>query len=244
MHFSDAHASKVSSRLGSRTSRKARWRAWPSMFYWFAPEKKRVSRRRRRIPASCWRFISSPMLWVPLIDLDKLRSLAATVETALSLEPLINAMSERYTFMDHAVAIARGLNYSNAFEFALKLMETCYVVAERFSAADLLHGPIAMVEHSFPSFVFAPSGVAWPGLKETLGKAAEPSGGNPRHHRSEAIGRPRIRKRVVCLPVDLPELYTPIPYIVPAQLFAARLAEHKGLNPDEPRTLSKVTKTL
>ena len=43
---------------------------------------------------------------------------------------------------------------------------------------------------------------------------------------------------------DLPELYTPIPYIVPAQLFAADLAEQKGLDPDEPRTLSKVTKTL
>ena len=52
-------------------------------------------------------------------------------------------------FMDHAVVVARGLNYSNAFEFALKLMETCYVVAERFSSADLLHGPIAMVEHRF-----------------------------------------------------------------------------------------------
>jgi glucosamine--fructose-6-phosphate aminotransferase (isomerizing) len=54
----------------------------------------------------------------------------------------------------------------------------------------------------------------------------------------------KCAKRTICLPVDLPELYTPIPYIVPAQLFAARLAEQKGLNPDEPRTLSKVTKTL
>ena len=42
--------------------------------------------------------------------------------------------------MERAIVVGRGLNYSNAFEFALKLMETCYVVAERFSAADLLHG--------------------------------------------------------------------------------------------------------
>jgi glucosamine--fructose-6-phosphate aminotransferase (isomerizing) len=146
--------------------------------------------------------------------------------------------------MDHAIVVARGLNYSNAFEFALKMMETCYVVAERFSSADLLHGPIAMVEHSFPSFVFAPSGVAWEGLKETLGKL--------KNLRAETLvitdrSNPEASKaamRTICLPVDLAELYTPIPYIVPAQLFAAHLAEQKGLNPDEPRTLSKVTKTL
>jgi glutamine---fructose-6-phosphate transaminase (isomerizing) len=178
------------------------------------------------------------------IDLERLRALPSTVESALSLEPQIRTLTERYTFMDHSVVVARGLNYSNAFEFALKLMETCYVVAERFSSADLLHGPIAMVEHSFPSFVFAPSGVAWPGLKETLVKL--------RNLRAETLvitdesNREAVEygKRVICLPVALPELYTPIPYIVPAQLFAARLAEHKGLNPDEPRTLSKVTKTL
>ena len=178
------------------------------------------------------------------IDLDRLRALPSTVESALSLEPAIRTLTERYTFMDHAVVVGRGLNYSNAFEFALKLMETCYVVAERFSSADLLHGPIAMVEHSFPSFVFAPAGVAWPGLKETLVKL--------RNLRAETLvvtdeSNPEAAeygKRVICLPMALPELYTPIPYIVPAQLFAARLAEHKGLNPDEPRTLSKVTKTL
>lgn len=178
------------------------------------------------------------------IDLDQLRGLPSQVETALSLEPSITDLSERYTFMDHAIVVGRGLNYSNAFEFALKLMETCYVVAERFSSADLLHGPIAMVEHSFPSFVFAPSGVAWPGLKETLAKL--------QHLRAETLvitdrsnaEAANAAKRNICLPIKLPELYTPIPYIVPAQMLAARLAEQKGLNPDEPRTLSKVTKTL
>ena len=78
----------------------------------------------------------------------------------------------RYRFMERAVVVGRGLNYSNAFEFALKLMETCYVVADRFSAADFLHGPIAMVERSFPMFLFAPSGVTWPGMREMLERLA------------------------------------------------------------------------
>ena len=178
------------------------------------------------------------------IDLDQLRRLPNAVETALSLEPRITNLSERYTFMDHAVVVARGLNYSNALEFALKLMETCYVVAERFSSADLLHGPIAMVERSFPSFVFAPAGVAWDGLKETLGKLqalrAETLVITDESNREA----PSFAKRAICLPLQLQELYTPIPYIIPAQVFAARLAEQKGLDPDQPRTLSKVTKTL
>jgi glutamine---fructose-6-phosphate transaminase (isomerizing) len=178
------------------------------------------------------------------IDLDQLRRVPSLVETALSLEPRITSMAERYTFMEHAVVVARGLNYPNALEFALKLMETCYVVAERFSSADLLHGPIAMVEHAFPSFVFAPAGVAWPGLKETLEKLrnlrAETLVVTDESNREAA----EFSRQTVCLPREIPELYTPIPYIVPAQLFAAHLAEHKGLDPDSPRTLSKVTKTL
>ena len=91
-------------------------------------------------------------------------------EDALQLEPEIAALSERYRFMRHAVVVGRGLNYANAFEFALKMMETCYVVAERFSSADFLHGPIALVEPSFPVFAFAPPGVTWPSIGETLRK--------------------------------------------------------------------------
>ena len=50
--------------------------------------------------------------------------------------------------------------------------------------------------------------------------------------------------RAVVLPMALDELFTPIPYIIPAQLFAVSLAEEKGLNPDHPRALSKITRTL
>ena len=81
---------------------------------------------------------------------DELRADPGTGADALELEPEIAALSERYRFMRHAVVVGRGLNYANAFELALKMMETCYVVAERFSSADFLHGPIALVEQGFP----------------------------------------------------------------------------------------------
>jgi glucosamine--fructose-6-phosphate aminotransferase (isomerizing) len=146
--------------------------------------------------------------------------------------------------MDHAVVVGRGLNYANAFEFALKMMETSYVVAERFSSADFLHGPIAMVEPSFPVFAFAPSGATWNSIRDTLGKLG--------HLKAETVvitdpGNTEAAAhatRLIRLSRKLPELYTPIPYIIPAQIFAACLAAQKGINPDRPRTISKVTRTL
>jgi glucosamine--fructose-6-phosphate aminotransferase (isomerizing) len=195
-------------------------------------------------------YLLAYALGAPIV-LEDLKRLPNYAQSALSLESDITTRAERYTFMRRAVTIARGLNYSNAFEFALKLMETCYVVAERFSAADLLHGPIAMLETSFPAFLFTPAGVTWPGMKEMLEKlqalGAETLVITDRGNQEAALYR-----RAICLPVDLTEtsgklpaeVYTPIPYIIPAQLLAARLAEAKGLDPDRPRTLSKVTRTL
>ena len=59
------------------------------------------------------------------------------------------------------------MNYANAFEFSLKFMETCYMVAERFSSADFLHGPIAMIERDFPVILFAPPGKTLAGQRVT-----------------------------------------------------------------------------
>jgi glutamine---fructose-6-phosphate transaminase (isomerizing) len=178
------------------------------------------------------------------ISLDDLARLPEFAARALDLEPHILRNAERYRFMNHAVVVGRGLNYATAFEFALKLMETCYVIAERFSSADLLHGPIAMVEASFPAFLFAPSGVTWPGMREMFEKLGQLQAetliitdqSNPQ---ALALG-----KSAVVVPLELDEIFTPIPYIIPAQLFAACLAQQKGLNPDHPRTISKVTRTM
>jgi glucosamine--fructose-6-phosphate aminotransferase (isomerizing) len=178
---------------------------------------------------------------IRLEDLEKIPDYSAS---ALELQIEIGAMAERYRFMHHAVVVGRGLNYANAFEFALKMMETSYVIAERFSSADFLHGPIAMVEPNFPAFLFAPSGPTWTSMQEMLeklrGLKAETVVITDRRNPAAA----NLAGRVISIPARIPELYTPIPYIVPAQLFAAALAAEKNLNPDRPRTLAKITKTL
>jgi len=184
------------------------------------------------------------------IDLDHLRKLPEWVNSVLQVEEDIEALVERYFFMTRAVTVGRGLNYANALEFGLKLMETCYVVAERFSAADLMHGPIALVERAFPVFVFAPAGVTWPSMARVLDRLQELKAETLVITDAQNAAAHDKAARVVEIPKApgagalQEDLYTPIPYIVPAQLFAGHLAALKGLNPDLPRTLSKITRTM
>jgi glucosamine--fructose-6-phosphate aminotransferase (isomerizing) len=190
-----------------------------------------------------------------VIDIDDLRRLPDWTSAALELESEVAERAERYRFMNQAVVVGRGLNYSNAFEFALKLMETCYVVAERFSSADLLHGPIAIVEAGFPVLLFAPSGVTWAGLAQLVERLSKVKADKliitdlSNTAAAKQAAKDSLTQKL-CIPVALgrkrspADLYTPIPYIVPAQLFAASLAHVKGLNPDRPRALNKITRTL
>jgi len=164
------------------------------------------------------------------------------VERALEQKPAILELVQRYVFMENCVVVGRGLAYANAYELALKLMETCYVVAERFSSADFLHGPLAMVERHFPVILFAPPGVMLPGVKNLIERLSE------LHAETLAITSDisvaGSCTRAIVMPREIDEFLAPIPYIVPGQIFAALLAEAKGLDPDAPRSLSKVTRTL
>jgi glucosamine--fructose-6-phosphate aminotransferase (isomerizing) len=172
-------------------------------------------------------------------EVEQLPELASQ---ALALRPEIETMVERYAFMNQCVVVGRGLNYANAYEFAIKLMETCYVVAERFSSADFLHGPIAMVERGFPAFLFAPPGKTLAGMEDLLGKLTK-LGAETVVISSEQTAL-KLATRALKISSRIPERLTPIPYIIPAQLFAALLAKAKGLSPDSPRSLAKVTKTV
>lgn len=161
---------------------------------------------------------------------------------ALELRPEIEELAQRYVFMENCVVVGRGMNYGNAYELALKLMETCYVVAERFSSADFLHGPVAVVERRFPVVLFGPSGVTQRGSAELLERLNE--------LRADCLAITNVGEIAqlspysLLLPDEIDEFLSPIPFIVPAQLFAALLSEAKGLDPDSPRSLEKVTKTI
>jgi glucosamine--fructose-6-phosphate aminotransferase (isomerizing) len=186
------------------------------------------------------------MLADALAETDEARidyaSIPDWAERALELRPAVAETAERYVFMENCVVVGRGLLYANAYEMALKLMETCYVVAERFSSADFLHGPLAMVERHFPVFLFAQPGVTREATRSLVERLRELRADTLAITDDERIAS--ACTRALLMPAGLDELLAPIPYIIPAQLFAALLADCKGLDPDAPRSLSKVTRTL
>jgi len=140
------------------------------------------------------------------------------------------------------VVASRGYNYCTAFEIALKMKETSYVLAEPYSIADLLHGPIAIIEDQFPVILVAPSGKATDNIDELMELL------RARNARVVAISD---REDVLAaaevalpLPPGVPEWLSPIISVVPGQLWAQSLAVAKRIDPDKPRGLSKVTLTL
>lgn len=161
---------------------------------------------------------------------------------ALQLRSLVEQIVERYVFMENCVVVGRGLNYGNAYELALKLMETCYVVAERFSSADFFHGPLAIVERRFPVIMFAPCGVTKESNLLLLKRLRDLKADCLSITNDAEVAS--LSSRHILMSIEIDEFLSPIPFIIPAQLFAALLAKAKGLDADAPRSLSKVTKTI
>lgn len=145
----------------------------------------------------------------------------------------------RYRFAEQLVTTARGYNYATAREAALKLMETSYLVAYAFAGADLLHGPVAMIDRGFPVIAIIPTG---PG-----GAAMQPVLDGLRERGADVliVGDPTAAPatRVLPLPQEGPEHLTPILAILPLQQLAWHLARERGTDPDQPRGLQKVTST-
>jgi glucosamine--fructose-6-phosphate aminotransferase (isomerizing) len=100
----------------------------------------------------------------------ELANVPGWVEKVLKQDGSIARMAERYRYMRQCVVLGRGFNYCTAFEWALKLKELTYVVAEPYSSADFRHGPIAMIEGGFPVMAVAPSGKVFDTMLEMLGK--------------------------------------------------------------------------
>lgn len=158
-----------------------------------------------------------------------------------SVEGNVAEAAQGFANAGKLVVLGRGFNYSTAFEVALKIKETCYFIAEPYSVADLLHGPVAMIDEHFPVIVVAPSGPTQadvPALFDLLQKRGARV--LAISDRSDVLARAQFGLR---LPPDVPEWVSPIVAVVAGQLFAHALCLATGQDPDKPRGLSKVTLT-
>jgi len=173
---------------------------------------------------------------------SQLASVPEWAQYVLKLDEDIAQMSQRYRYMSHCVVLGRGFNYSTAYEWALKLKELTYVIAEPYSSADFQHGPIALVEGGFPVLAVAPKGKVQDSMKKMLTRLR-----NQLHAElvliSDDTDALALAQSPIQLQPQIPEWLTPLISIIPAQLFACHLTSVKGYDTEKPRSITKVTET-
>jgi glutamine---fructose-6-phosphate transaminase (isomerizing) len=160
-------------------------------------------------------------------------------ETIPELESAVAPVAVQFAFVGRMFVVGRGLEFATAREVALKLTETCRVAAEPLTATDLAHGPIAALDPLFPVWTIASRDASLPAAVDAAARARE-AGATILASGSAAS---EIEGAAFALPVpEAPnKLLAPLLSVVPGQLFAAALADAKGLDPDRPHGLSKVT---
>jgi len=170
-----------------------------------------------------------------------LESIPALLEQALRSEPAAQAAAEHMASADRCALLGRGFNYATVYEIALKIKELAYVAAEAHSSATFRHGPIAMIEAGFPVAV-VDVGETFRGELAELRRVLRERGATLAVFSDEEQAR-YLQDLWVPVPRVTPEWLSPLVAVVPGQLWAYHLALARGINPDEPRVISKVTLT-
>ena len=171
----------------------------------------------------------------------ELRLVAEQLRESLGpLETAVANVATAFAYVGRMYVIGRGIEFGTAREVALKLTETCRVAAEPLTATDLAHGPVAALDSLFPVWTIASRDASLPAVVDAAARVREAgativASGN---------AADEIRGAAYSLPVPEPPepILAPLLSVVPGQLFACALARAKGLDPDSPVGLSKVTR--
>lgn len=135
------------------------------------------------------------------------------------------------------MVVGRGISFPIALEAALKFKETSALQAEAFSGAEIKHGPMALIEDGYPLLIFATRGPTQAGLIELAGEM------RARGARVLLAAPAEVAGRDLTLPVAATPDLDPIVAAQAFYIMAAHLSKARGLDPDRPRHLSKVTRT-
>jgi len=172
---------------------------------------------------------------------DELARLPALVSETLEAGRGPAAAAAATAGLERLLVVGRGYNLATAFEIALKLKETCGLVADPYSGADFLHGPVALLEEGASLLAVAPDGAAFADVDAVAALA------RPRGARLIAISdrRELLERAAIALPLPpgVPEWLSPVPAVVPGQLLTLALARARGRSADAPAGLNKVTLT-
>ncbi|MBI5876626.1 MAG: SIS domain-containing protein [Chloroflexi bacterium] len=177
-----------------------------------------------------------------LAELERVPEWAAQALAALAGPDNAAVRAARHlAHADHCVVIGRGYNYATAHETAIKSKELALLAAEPYSAADFLHGPIALIEHGFPVVVINMSGQVAAEMDDLLVELWR-RGAQPVviSDRAESLA---LAAAPIPVPAGIPEWLSPIVAIIAGQLLAYHLTFARGYDPDRPRGIQKVTLT-
>jgi glucosamine--fructose-6-phosphate aminotransferase (isomerizing) len=172
---------------------------------------------------------------------EDLAGMPDALAAALQLEGEAERIARDQAGLDRCVVLGRGYHYATAREWALKLKELAYILADPYSSADFIHGPLALIEAGFPTFCIAPSGAT----EDDMAEVIERLGGELGAHLLIVSDDETLCAKgtwSMALP-HLPEWLMPIVSIVPGQLHAMHSTMAQGRDPEKPRSIRKVTLT-
>jgi glucosamine--fructose-6-phosphate aminotransferase (isomerizing) len=177
-----------------------------------------------------------------------LRNLPEIARAVLRREASLQAAAAAWHHIDHAVVIGRGYTYGAAEEIALKLKETCFIGAQAYSAADFLHGPLAMIEPGYPVIVLLNHDATLEATAQFIERVLDRGGhllclATQDAAQSVAHLSTSGSQLAVLDMGDMPSLLSSIAFIVAGQMFAMHLSVSRGHNPDVSRGVTKVTVT-
>jgi glucosamine--fructose-6-phosphate aminotransferase (isomerizing) len=171
---------------------------------------------------------------------EKMEKLPSTVETIIQTqEEKVKQIAKKYKDAKTFFFLGRGISTATAYEGRLKLMEIAYVPAIAFPAGESKHGPISLVEPGFPVVFICPKDETH---KTIIGNIMEMKARGASIIVVIEEGDEEIKSLAddwVEIPKGIPEILSPIPYVIPLQLLAYYIAVERGYNPDMPRNLAK-----
>ncbi len=186
-----------------------------------------VSRRRRTISAEQGRAI-----------VEEMERLPEKIEQILGQRDEIEAIAEEFKDSRNFLYLGRGVNFPVALEGALKLKEISYIHAEGYPAAEMKHGPIALIDENMPAVFVAPGDSTYDKILSNI-QEVRARKGNVIVISNEADGRLKdLAKYIVQIPKTI-DILSPILSVIPLQLLSYYIAVKRGCNVDQPRNLAK-----
>ena len=170
--------------------------------------------------------------------IQALKSLPGQIAQILDRAAEAEALAERFVDTSNALYLGRGVNFPVALEGALKLKEISYIHAEGYPAAEMKHGPIALIDENMPVVFIAPKDAVYNKILSNI-EEVKARGGKVIALVNDCDGQvDRLADACFEIPETL-DLLSPILTIVPLQLFAYYVAVRRGCNVDQPRNLAK-----